>query len=49
MVTLPKRPPGVIATDPSSTITPRDAVRWDDPDDIRLWIATLRAAVDDAL
>lgn len=49
MATLPKRPPGVIATDPSSTLTTRDAVRWDDLDDIRLWLAALRAAVDDAL
>jgi hypothetical protein len=49
MVTLPKRPPGVMPTDPSSPSTTRDAVRWNDPEDVRLWIASLRAAAEDAV
>lgn len=50
MVILPKRPPGVITTDPSSSsTTARDAVRWDDPEDVRLWLASLRSAVEDAV
>jgi hypothetical protein len=34
---------------PSLSAPLRDAVRWEDPEDIRLWIAALRAASDEGL
>ena len=49
MSTIPTRPQGVTSTDPPSSSAAREAVRWNEPDDVRLWIDALRSAAHDAL
>lgn len=49
MSTIPTRPQGVTPTDPPSPSAAREAVRWNEPDDVRLWIAALRSAAHDGL
>ena len=49
MSTIPTRPQGVTPTDPASPSTAREAVHWNEPDDVRLWIAALRSAAHDGL
>ena len=50
MSTISGRPSDANPTDlPSLSAAPRDAVRWEDPEDIRLGIAALRAASDEGL
>ena len=49
MATIPARPLGATSTGPHSPAPARDAVNWDDPEDVRLWLAALRSAADDAV
>ena len=49
MATISERPLCATATDPRSQSAARNAVRWDDPEDVRLWIAALRSAAADAV
>jgi hypothetical protein len=44
-----ERPRGANPTDPPSSSIARDAVRWEDPEDIRLWIAALRSVADEGM
>ena len=41
--------PGAFGVAGMHSVVPTASVRWEDLDDVRLWIAALRAAVDDAL
>jgi hypothetical protein len=50
MSTISRRPSDANPADlPSLSSPPRDAVRWDDPEDVRLWIAALRSASEEGL
>ena len=46
MVTVPQRPTGANATDPSFTTPPR-AVRFEDPADARAWLDAVRTDVEE--
>lgn len=47
MSTISGRPSDANSTDQPSLSAARDAVCWEDPEDVRLWIAALRAASDE--
>lgn len=49
MATIPARPLCATATDPRSPSAAPNAVCWEDPEDVRLWIAALRSAAADAV
>lgn len=49
MTRLPVRPLGANTVDPHAAPAGRDFVRWDDPEEVKLWILSLRSAVEDAL
>ena len=49
MTRLPARPLGANTVDHHAAPAARDFVRWDDPEEVKLWILSLRSAVEDAL
>lgn len=49
MSTIPTRPQGVTSTDLPSPSPAREAVHWNEPEDVRLWIAALRSAAHDGI
>lgn len=49
MTRLPARPLGANTIDHHAAPTGRDFVRWDDPEEVKLWILSVRSAVEDAL
>ncbi len=44
-----RRPQGANTADHHAAPTGRDFVRWDDPEEVKLWILSVRSAVEDAL
>ena len=47
MCTVPERPRGAITTNPSAARPIRPAVRFDDRNDTRTWLAAVRESVDE--